>query len=197
MGHGINVISSANISIKGLNIKDCWGDCIYVGGSSKNVDIFDCKLGNGRRQGISITSADGVTIEDCKIKNVSGTNPQAAIDIEPNRNEIVDNIIVRNIYCENCYGGIETWRPDDARIGNVIIDGCKILNTKKRYPILVSYAENAIVVNCIVDADDRTAIMATQVENISIKKNEIKSTSKTPITILKCRISDVKENIIH
>lgn len=196
-GHGIYVVSSENVTIQDFNVKVCWGDCIYVGNSSKNVIITGCKLDHGRRQGISVTSADGVTIEDCVITNVSGTNPQAAIDIEPNHNETVDNVIIRNIHCENCYGGIEAWRPEDARIGRMVIEGCTVIKSQKRWPIVVRYAEEASVENCTVDADDRTAIMAAQVGTISIKNNKINSTSKSPITVSKCKKSDVKENTIQ
>lgn len=196
-GHGIYVSNSNNVTIKDFNVKNCWGDCIYVGNSSTNVTIRNCKLNHGRRQGISVTSANGVIIEDCIISNVSGTAPQAAIDIEPNHDETVDNVIIRKIHCENCFGGIEAWRPEDARIGRMVIEGCTVIKSQKRWPIVVRYAEEASVESCTVDADDRTAIMAAQVGSISIKNNKINSTSKSPITVSKCKKSEVKENTIN
>ena len=36
-GMGINLKRAVNATISGLTIKDCWGDCIYVGGNSRNV----------------------------------------------------------------------------------------------------------------------------------------------------------------
>lgn len=196
-GHGINVIGSHNVNIIDMTVSNCWGDCIYVGNESKDITIKNCNLKDGRRQGVSVTSADRVTIEDCIITEISGTDPQAAIDIEPNHNESVDDILIRNIHCENCYGGIEAWRPDDARIGRVVIDGCEIINTKKQWPLAIWYAENASVENSTIDADERTAIMATQVGNLLIKKNNIRSTSMSPISISKCKKNEVKENIIN
>lgn len=196
-GHGINVGGSENITIHDFNVKDCWGDCIYVGNSSKNVSIRNCKLDNGRRQGISVTSADGVTIEDCVITNVSGTDPQAAIDIEPNHKETVDNVIIRNIHCENCYGGIESWRPEDARIGTMTIEGCTVIKSQKRWPVGISYAEKARIENCTIDADNRTAILASHINDVLIINNKINSTSKSPITVSKCKKSNVKMNVIN
>ena len=196
-GHGIYVRFSENVIIDGFNVKDCWGDCIYVGSSSKNVTIRKCNLDNGRRQGISVTSADGVTIEDCIITNVSGTNPQAAVDIEPNEGEVVDNVIIRNIHCENCYGGIETWRPEDARIGSVLIERCTVVISQKKWPIAVRHVESARIVNCTVDADERTAIRAANVENLIIENNRVTSSSKEPISVARCKKSEVRANTIQ
>lgn len=193
-GHGIYVSNSENVAIKDFNVKDCWGDCIYVGSSSKNVTIKGCNLDHGRRQGISVTSADGVTIEDCVITNVYGTDPQAAIDIEPNEKDTVDNIIIQNIHCENCYGGIETWRPEDARIGSVLINSCTVIKSQKKWPIAVRHVETAQIVNCTVDADDRTAIRAANVQNLIIENNQILSTSKEPISVARCKKSEVRGN---
>lgn len=195
-GHGIYVDGSRDVKIQELKVNDCWGDCIYVGGTSKNIIIKKCRLNNGRRQGISVTSADGVTIEDCVITNVSGTDPQAAIDIEPNHNDTVDNIYIRNILCKNCYGGIETWKPEDAFIGKVVIKRCIIENSMKRWPLALRHTRNARVENCIIDSDNRTAIMAANVESVVIKDNSIISSSNTPISVSKCDKRDVRNNTI-
>ncbi len=60
-GMGI-FIRGKNICVRNLTINDCWGDCIYVGGNSRFVHI-----------------------DNCLIKNVHGTAPQYAIDMEPNK----------------------------------------------------------------------------------------------------------------
>lgn len=195
-GHGINVVSSENVTIRDFSVRDCWGDCIYVGKNSKNIIIKNCKLDHGRRQGISVTSADGVLIENCFISNVSGTNPQAAIDIEPNHNEIVDNVIIMNTHCENCYGGIETWRPKDAKLGTVFIKGCTVMNTQKKWSIIVKYAKTGLVENCTVFADDHTAILASDVDDIKILNNRVHSTLGSPIKVLRCNRREVKKNVI-
>lgn len=104
-GMGIILNGAMNATISGLTIKDCWGDCIYVGGNSRNVIIENCKIDGGRRQGISVTKANGVTIRNCVITNFSGTNPQYAIYVEPNRRDSVDNILIENVTVRDCEGG--------------------------------------------------------------------------------------------
>ena len=104
-GMGIDVRSSHNVTIKDLEIKEFWGDSIYVGGGatmttgySTNILIQNVNAHSSRRQGISVTSwVDGIIIEDCTIHNIYGTNPQSGIDIETNDPEMpVRNVIIRN-----------------------------------------------------------------------------------------------------
>lgn len=126
-GMGIDVENAHNISISGLSIKDCWGDCIYVGSESTDVRIEKCRLDHGRRQGISITSADGVSIKNCVITNVNGTAPEYAIDIEPNMGERVDNVVVEHVMANNCKGGFSVYgKAKDAWVGMVTFRHCQI-----------------------------------------------------------------------
>ena len=134
-GHGINILKSKDVTIEGLNVKSCWGDCIYVGNESSNIIIDNCNLNDGRRQGISVTSADGVVINGCIITNVFGTAPQHGIDIEPNKGESVNNVRIENVAISNCHGGIMSWRPESASIGDIIIKNCAISNIKVPAPI--------------------------------------------------------------
>jgi len=112
-GHGIYVIGQF-ITIKDIFVKDCWGDCICIGKSTtqefdiKQIIVDNCKLDNGRRQGLSITHGENIIIRNCYITNIGGHNPQAGIDIEPNSENYA-----YNVYIENC-------RIDDCKIGIVI-----------------------------------------------------------------------------
>jgi polygalacturonase len=99
-GMGILVSDAAsNISINGITIKDCWGDGIYLGGFSgvSDVTIDQVVCDNNRRQGLSITNANNVVISNSIFKNTNGTNPQAGIDLEPNTNQVVEDIRMINI----------------------------------------------------------------------------------------------------
>lgn len=142
-GMGILFKRAVNSSVRGLTIQECWGDCIYVGGKSKNILIEKCNLNHGRRQGISVTKADGVTIRNCKILNVGGKNPQYAIDLEPNGSDSVNHILIENVQVRDCVGGFYIFR--NARktgrkvpwVGNVTIRNCQV-HAKRRMPIRVN-----------------------------------------------------------
>jgi len=108
-GMGVNVAGSSNVNITGINITDCWGDGIYIGGvSSSNVVIYSVISNNNRRQGMSITNAKNIAVANSEFKNTNGTLPQAGIDIEPNINETVEDIKINNVkFINNQGSGID------------------------------------------------------------------------------------------
>lgn len=174
-GMGINLHQAHHVSISDLTIKDCWGDCIYVGGNSSDVTITNCHLDNGRRQGISITSANGVKIKDCTITNVYGTAPEYAIDVEPNKGETTDNIIINDVTVNNCRGGFLAYgKAPKAKIGDIEIKRCSISGTRKT-PIELSRCASAKVEKCtITDWNQKKAIHHEEIGVAKIKKIIVK-----------------------
>ncbi len=154
-GMGINFKGAINSSVCGLTIQECWGDCIYVGGNSKDIMIENCTLNHGRRQGISVTKADGVIIRNCKIKNVKGTPPQYAIDLEPNSPDSVNHILIDNVVVEDCKGGFIVMcgeRKEGAKvpwIGSVEIKNCNI-HTNWLMPIIVNRCDSFKIGKCTI-----------------------------------------------
>lgn len=176
-GMGINFYKATHATLRGLTIKDCWGDCVYIGRKSGNVLIDNCHLDHGRRQGISVTYADSVTIRNCTISNVSGTMPQYAIDIEPNRNCTVSYVLIENVVATNCEGGFRATVPN-AGVGNAVIRTVEIRNSRvsaqSRYPIHLNRCATGTVEGCIIDAtNERPCINANEVENLKICNNTL------------------------
>jgi len=220
-GMGIRFHHAVNASVSGLTIKDCWGDCIYVGGDSQNVLIEKCLLDHGRRQGVSVTKANSVTIRDCTITNVSGTNPQCAIDIEPNRPDSVDGILIERVTVKNCEGGVLVTRGKQRDgfktpwIGSVVVRHCHV-SSNSRVPVRINRCEEVKIEDCSLYAQKgRTAvaIMGTanaivQNNRISIEGNlieSIKSSAKKllrkdaasePISVNGSKLKVVRNNII-
>lgn len=176
-GIGIRFYGASNSSVRGLTIKDCWGDCIYVGGNSKNVTIENCWLDHGRRQGISVTNADDIIIRNCKISNVGGTKPEYAIDLEPNANDTVDHITIENVETVACEGGILATigkkNVGKKKIGQVKIRNCK-LNALSKYPIRMKKCDDVSIENCTINAtNEKAAICSSDISNIVVKGNTI------------------------
>ena len=148
-GMGVLLTQCKNVDVYDLTIRNCWGDCIYIGSQSTDVRINNCTLDHGRRQGISITSAGNVLIENCVISNVGGTAPEYAIDVEPNKNDIVESVIIRNVTSIDCKGGILTWGgAENCSINNVELYDCYVKGaTKPDYSFNTSNVVR--VVNCI------------------------------------------------
>lgn len=180
-GMGIRMNQAQNVSISGLTIKDCWGDCIYVGGRSKNINIENCTLDNGRRQGISVTKADYVTIRRCSISNVGGTAPGFAIDIEPNKGDSVDHVLIDNVVVKNCLGGIKATRSlkqtNEGKplswIGSVNVRNCDT-SASKKFPALFKGCDSLFVSNCIIVSSNATpAILTKNVNYVSVVENTL------------------------
>lgn len=174
-GMGINLDKASHVRITGLTVKDCWGDCIYVGGKSKDVRIDNCILNNGRRQGISITSGRDITISDCMITNVCGTAPQYAIDIEPNEGDDCDNIRIDNVVIENCKGGIQVYgRASGARVGKVTIQHCALKNMVF-IPLRIEGCESLVLENnSIADYKTESYKLLEEIGTLIDKRNIIK-----------------------
>lgn len=95
-GHGIRVRGSRNITIDGIEICDCWGDCIAIHGAydgkgnypngnddlAKNIVVRDCVLHDARRCGISIQGCNGFKSINNEIYGVYGTIPECGMDFE-------------------------------------------------------------------------------------------------------------------
>lgn len=217
-GMGIRFHEAMNASVSGLTIKDCWGDCIYVGGNSKNVLIEKCILDHGRRQGISVTKADGVTIKDCKISNVSGTSPEYAIDLEPNANDTVKNILIENVEVVDCEGGfmatIAKRNVEKKKIGKIQIKKCKV-SARSKYPIRMTSCESLSVEDCIINAkNENSAIFTKNTRSVVVRNNtinvkkeillSIKNTVKefvgkkgfVPINVIQAEKQEIRDNKI-
>lgn len=88
-GYGIKVYNCGNFIIHNPLIKKCWGDGILWFNNDTNVS-GGAITGKGRyekcrRQGISVISCNGLTIEDSTGIEISGApnGPWATIDVEP------------------------------------------------------------------------------------------------------------------
>lgn len=103
--HAISLLSSTDVVIEGLTIKDSGGDGIYVGAWSSgeisycsDITIQDCICDNNYRQGISVISVENLYVKYCEFKNTNGTPPEAGVDIEPN--DSFNRIV--NVNFSNC-----------------------------------------------------------------------------------------------
>ena len=97
-----------NALVENMSFVSSGGDGIVVCGRKqppRNVTIRKCVCDDNHRQGISVTHADGLLIEDTVLKNTCGTPPQAGIDFEPDHNrEMLRNCVMRRCVSENNKG---------------------------------------------------------------------------------------------
>ena len=208
-GIGIDFENAIKASVDGLTIKDCWGDCIYVGRGSKSIGIKNCYIENGRRQGISITNANGVTIQNCKITKVGGTKPEYAIDLEPNKNCIVDNVLIENTEVFDCVGGFLATKGkkdvETKKIGKVVIRNCHV-SALSKYPLSIKECDFVLIEGCrvlgnlsnnsIYTKNSKDVVIRNNV--ICVKNSESAITPEVkPIDVVKAKNQKVIDNIVN
>lgn len=133
-GMGINIGANTNdIRIKNLTVGECWGDGIYVGcavtSMAKNVLVDGVVSNHNRRQGISITQAEYVAIKNSVFSNTVGTAPQCGLDIEPNTDGHVSNVLIQNSEFDgNAYAGLVVTGVFGDYVENIEIRDCTYSN---------------------------------------------------------------------
>jgi hypothetical protein len=87
--HCLNLRSVSKVRVHGGRYERSGGDGIYLGtrdGRHLNDDIVitDVLSVANRRQGMSVTCASNLVIQDCIFIDTKGTPPEAGLDLEPN-----------------------------------------------------------------------------------------------------------------
>jgi parallel beta-helix repeat protein len=175
-GMGIYISQSSNVLIKDVTIKDCWGDAIYVGGGSgvgtesENIRIQNVIMDNNRRQGISVTHAVDVWIENNTIMNTNGTAPKAGIDIEPNANQYVKRVKIFNNIFRNNDTGVQLFGTAGLEISDITISG-NTCDTNVLDGIYMSYAKDVKCTNNSCSNNSRYGILVENCSDILIQGN--------------------------
>ncbi len=198
--HALNIKSSENIIIDGLNLVESGGDGIYLGVATrgvtnKNIIIQNVVCDGNNRQGISVISAENLRIEKTILRNTKGTAPESGIDFEPNcDDEKLANCVMRDCVCENNAGaGIDLYLPNlkkksgpvGIRLENVISRN----NQRASVSLTVSNSEQESLTgaidirNCTFENDKGGLFVRSLAENgcsLSVENTTIKNCSIVP-----------------
>jgi len=92
--HGIFIASAcSNVKLIDVRSDNNKGDGIYVSGASTDVSATNVTTDANHRNGLSLVAVTGWKATNCRFINSSGTNPQSGVDIEPNYDtEVIDVI---------------------------------------------------------------------------------------------------------
>lgn len=165
-GMGIRIRLAQNVYIHDVNIKECRGDGIYIGGNvtgSTNIRIIDCTIADCSRNGIGIVSAHDVYIDGCTITGAGrlyGALPKTCILIEKNSGdaictdiEIKNSLIDNKAVCSsdpNAYAFGSAWInwPDSPVIqgDRLTVENCAFKGRVANYSVT-----NAKFINCTFD----------------------------------------------
>lgn len=102
-----------------------------------------------------------------------GTDPEYAIDVEPNKDESVDNIIISDVDVKSCQGGFLVYgKAPNAYVGKVSIINCNI-DCIKKTPISIIKCTSAKVEKCTIKGGNRKKpISYDEVGSVFLKNNK-------------------------
>ena len=144
--HTLVVRGAQNFVVEGLTLKDAGGDGLFISHGRKVAGksipdrtyssgiVRDIVADNNYRLGLSIMSAQNLTIENSIFKNTTGTRPASGIDIEPDYEwqRLVNINFINNKFVNNDRNGIQIglgrYRGDRTRDITINFDGCEIAN---------------------------------------------------------------------
>jgi hypothetical protein len=151
-GQGIRIVGSANITIENVRISKFWGDGITVARkgriNSRNVSILSVICTANRRQGMSIIGVDGMEVSDSEFSYTKGTAPEDGIDIEPEGESGVSDVLIRRcILSQNAGNGLELNAADELGFvtSDVEIRNCDIASNDG-YGAFVNHVSGAWLV---------------------------------------------------
>jgi parallel beta-helix repeat protein len=182
-GHGIYIQDTTNVTISNLTSKDCWGDGLIVSSGAKDIFVSTCTFDNNRRNNISIVGGDNITVRDCVVKNANGTAPEDGIDIEPNPNFEIRNVLIQGCYVYgNNNDGIAVNVNDP--LSPYVIDNIKIVNNtvydNNDTGIKPSYANKANISGNVVYGNNVGIINDATVADLIISENTIYDNTTGP-----------------
>lgn len=168
-GNGIYPNGVRNLTIKNIEISECWGDGIdiqslysdyengTIDGHCYDILIDNVKCLNNRRQGLSIEGCINCTITNSEFSftgNIKNTLPSCGIDIEP----WFDTQIVKNVLIDNC------------QFYNNIEHGILMSNNINRFK--TDNINHITVRNCIFKDNKKNSITATRTTNLFVHNNK-------------------------
>lgn len=182
--HNIVVRGSENFVVEGLTLKDAGGDGLFISHGRKvkgktipdrtfsSGIIRDVVTDNNYRLGLSIMSAQNLTVENSIFKNTNGTKPASGVDIEPDHEwqRLIDIQFNNNKFINNDRNGIQIglgkYRGDNIKNVSIAFDGCETtgnhevgikINTNKA-GVYNGARGNISFANCDINANSENGI---------------------------------------
>ena len=174
-GHGISCLRCTNSKIENVNVSKCTGDGIVLQAeftssedyicSSNHIEINNCEVSYCRRNGISNIGCDDLTVTGCYVHDISGTSPQACIDIEGNLNS-------REEYPKN-----------------TVIYNCRLINegTSDRGLLVYDRSYDSKVFDCVISS----VVYYGKCDIRNVVADTVKNYADDPVEIVDSRIADL------
>jgi hypothetical protein len=136
--HCLYFRGATNVTILGLRAERSGGDGMAFGPTydeerrpCRSILVRDCVCDQNYRQGMSVSTVDGMRIANCVFSNTDGTRPKAGLDLEPdNSRDLLANIVVEDCVAEGNRGSgfaVQLSRlTAESRPVSVLFERCQV-----------------------------------------------------------------------
>jgi hypothetical protein len=215
----IAIMGSKNVTINGGILNNSWADGIYLGTktvngiphtSNYNITIKNIQILNSRRNGISIISVSGCTIEKVRIALSGGGkrfhDPQSGLGFEPNHriNKLeritVDNLITESNFKHGIYCGLSNWYKEasstDLKTKQLDITVKNWIDKKSGTPLLLSWNKAAFPNSDLINIQGKFSIINPNWEILSNQNRLIEQYINQPQSGIELILSNPQVHII-
>jgi parallel beta-helix repeat protein len=181
---GINLRGASNVKISGITIQNMpaststggnGGDGIKLTKGmteSNNITVESVTLDGNVRNGISVTAASDVKISTVTVKNTTGTNPGAGIDIEHNSDaDQLRNITISTSTFDNNNYHIQVNQRSVAADRSLSIVGNILHNHRGFSGIYINNAINTTVIGNMIRMNAGQGVSIIASDNNTIHAN--------------------------
>lgn len=200
-GMGLTIIRSRNVMVQDITARECWGDGFYVTEPNRGITFCHVVADHNRRQGMSITGADGIVVRNSVFRNTQGTAPQCGIDVEPNPGETVTNLQILDCTVTGNHGGGIAGGPPVAARANAFFTRSRIARNlvagNGGWGILVSACSgDAIEDNIVRDTRGYGILLRSGALDMTVRGNLVSGSAKNGIYLEDCAGTTVTGNTV-
>ena len=176
-GHGIAIRGASRVTVRDLDVSDCWGDGISIGGAkdgggavspSRDVVIANVNSVGNRRQGLTIGRSRRVRVYDSRFVDTGGVKPGCGIDVEPDPGDVASGVIIANcVVRTNAGAGIQLYE----RVIGATIRDCTI-EANRGDGVLAIAAEDCVIENNLIRMNGQGGIrVRPRTRGVAIRGN--------------------------
>lgn len=175
--HGIRLRGCSRVTVRDTKLSDFWGDGITIGTTlasegpkikGNDIVISNIISTGNRRQGLSIGPATNVQVWNSEFSNTEGTAPQCGIDIEPEKNQFTDSVLIQNCIMRNNRAyGILLFK----NIANVTIKNCEIVDNNIAGIVCDSPVNTYLTFNKIHNNANNGLVIKVGVNGMTVDQN--------------------------
>jgi polygalacturonase len=177
-GYGLNIEGSSAVYVHDINISNCFGDGMLVGGTgsgssvvvSTGVTLNRVTSTNNRRQGMTIGPVTQLYVVNSTFSDSNGLAPEAGIDIEP---QTQGNVLQVRIENSTLSGNVGNGLEMHANVSGVVLTGSTLQNNQG-FGVFDYGADNTTITNNNISQNYLFGVdMAGNTNNVNIDNNDI------------------------